>query len=216
MDRIAFRKGLGPAVAGVLLALAAVAAALAFPRLRVVLGTPWANGVLLALLAALAVCAAVALWRRRWLSALFHAGAAAVVVGGGITAGHAESWQVALVDAPRDFTPPEYRRTVVDGDVAELESFTIETYPDGMPKQYRTRLRFPEGVRELWVNKPLRRKGVTYYQMSYSRATDPYGRQWWVTHLTLRRDPGAPVTFVGYGLLVAAALGLALREEARP
>ena len=215
MDRIALRRYAGPAAACLLLALAAAAAVLAFPGARAALGTPWANGALLALLLALAVCAVAALARRRWLSALFHAGAVAVIVGGGITAGHAETWQVALVDAPAEITPPEYRRTVVDGDVAELRGFAIETYPDGMPRQYRTRLAFPEGERELSVNRPLRRKGVTYYQMSYSQARDPYGRAWWATHLTLRRDPGAPVAFAGYGLLTLAALGMAIREARR-
>ena len=202
-------------IALALLALAACAAVLAFPGTRTILRTTWANAALLALLAACVGCALWALARRRWLCALFHAGAAAVIVGGGLTADHARTWQVGLVDSP--IAPPEYAtwRTEgkPDGEVVALESFTIETYPDGMPKQYRTRLRFPEGVREIAVNRPLRRKGLTYYQMSYARAWDPYGQPVWQTILSVRKDPGVPVVFAGYGALALAALGMAIRES---
>lgn len=201
----------GAAVA--LLALAVASAALAFPRVQEVLGSAWTNALLWGLLLVCAGMGLTALARRRWLSAVFHAGAAVVIVGGGMTAGYAKSWQVALVDSP--LAPPEYRQRLVEGELVSLSKFEIETYADGMPKQFRTTLAFPEGERTLSVNNPLRRKGITYYQMSYSQATDPYGRTWWVTHLTLRRDPGAAVTFAGYGLLALAALGAAIRETAR-
>lgn len=200
-------------VAVVLLALAALAAALAFPRLHGALRSAAAYATLWALLAAFVGVALRALWRRRWLSALFHAGAAAAIVGGGVTAGYAKEWQVGLVDSP--IAPPEYRQRVIGGDVVALCAFTIETYPDGMPRQYRTRLLFPEGEREVAVNAPLRRKGFTYYQMSYSKAYDPYGRQVWQTHLTVRRDPGVPITFAGYGAVVLAAALMAVREVRR-
>ena len=199
--------------AAALLALAAASAALAFPRVQGVLGSAWANAVLWALLLVCVGMGAVASARRRWLSALFHAGAAAVIVGGGLTAGYAKSWQVALVDSP--LAPPELRQRVVAGESVSLRKFEIETYEDGMPKQFRTTLSFPEGERTIAVNKPLRRKGITYYQMSYSQARDPYGQTWWVTHLSLRRDPGVAVTFAGYGALILAALGTAIRELAR-
>ncbi len=52
-------------------------------------------------------------------------------------------------------------------EVVALETFTIDRYSNGMPSQYRTTLRFPEGAYELSVNQPLRRKGRTYYQISY-------------------------------------------------
>ena len=101
------------------------------------------------------------------------------------------------------------------GDRVALESFEIETYPNGMPKQYRTRLYFPEGVREVSVNHPLRRKGYTYYQMSYAQAFDPYGRPVWQTILSVRKDPGVPFVFAGYGLLALATLLVAIRSEVR-
>ncbi len=137
-----------------------------------------------------------------------------------------------------------------------LEAFRIETYPNGMPSQYISELRFNDDERHtLAVNAPLRRKGLTYYQMSaYTRmvpAVDRYGMPVYFkvlafddnlqprfdeqgravyygenfeypveyrmefTELSVRSDPGAPITFVGYGLLVLGALGMALREERR-
>lgn len=202
-------RSAGPAIAVLLLMLAAVAVALAFPGLRWMLGTAATSVALWGLLAAFAAMTARALGKRRWLSALFHAGALAVLAGGAVTAGYAREWQVGLVDSP--IAPSAYRQRMIGGDLMTLRDFTIETYPDGMPRQYRTRLIFPEGEREVSVNRPLRRKGLTYYQMSYSKACDPYGRQVWQSHLTIRRDPGAPVTFAGYGMLVSAAFLMAVR-----
>ncbi len=140
-------------------------------------------------------------------------------------------------------------------DVATLEDVEVETYPNGMPKQYRTRLAFEEGSYEIAVNQPLRRKGLTYYQMSYAQsylpAVDRYGSPIYFrtldldakgepqfdaqgrpiykgdgwehpvgfpsvsTQLSVRKDPGAPITFAGYGLLILATFLFALREERR-
>ena len=208
------RKGwLRVGVAATLVALAVLCAVLAFPKTQVVLGTVWAKVAVGAFATVCAAAAVAALLGRRWLSALFHAGAAAVAVGGLVTACLAQTWQVELVDAP--LAPRGMRQRVVNGDTVTLKAFEIETYPDGMPKQFRTTLTFPEGDRTLAVNRPLRRDGITYYQMSYTRAIDPNGQSWWVTLLTLRSDPGAPVVFAGYGLLALAALGLAIRETVR-
>ncbi len=198
---------------GALLLLAALAIALAFPKTHALLQTATANGVLWVLLFCFVGVACGALWRRRWVSALFHLGAAMVLVGSALTAGYAKESTVMLVDSP--IAPMAYRQRVIGGDLVTLESFTIERYPNGMPSQYRTRLYFPEGVREVAVNQPLRRKGFTYYQMSYAQAYDPYGRAVWQTQLVVRRDPGVRVVFAGYGLLVLAALLMALREVRR-
>ena len=196
-----------------LLVLALLSGILAFPKTQGVLGTPWAKGAVTAFALVCATVTVAALLRRRWLSALFHAGATAVAVGGLVTAFLAQTWQVELVDAP--LAPRELRQRVVNGDTVTLKDFEIETYPNGMPKQFRTTLTFPEGDRTLAVNQPLRRDGITYYQMSYTQATDPMGHSWWATVLSLRYDPGAPIVFAGYGLLVLAALGLAVREALR-
>ena len=137
--------------------------------------------------------------------------ALAVVVGGALTAGYAKQWEIWLVDSP--IAPVEYRQRMIQGERVALERFEVEAYPNGQPKQYRTTLRFLEGAREIAVNKPLRRNGLTYYQMSYAQGQDPYGEPVWQTMILVRQDPGWPVVFAGYALLVAAAVAMALREE---
>ena len=196
---------------GTLLALAGVSVALAFESQRGVLQTAGCRAVAWGLLAVFAVLTVWALWRRRWVSALFHGGALAVVVGGALTAGYAKQWEMWLVDSP--IAPVEYRQRMIQGERVALARFEVESYPNGQPKQYRTTLQFPEGAREISVNKPLRRKGLTYYQMSYAQGQDPYGEPVWQTMILVRQDPGWPVVFAGYALLVVAAVAMALREE---
>ena len=202
---------MGLAGGGVLLALAALSLVLAFPKSHGLLQTAGCTGVLWGLLGALAAVALRALWKRRWVSALFHAGALCLVVGGALSAGHAKTWEVWLEDSP--FATPEMRQRVVKGELVTLERFEIERYENGMPKQFRTTLRFPDGLQQIEVNRPLRRKGLTYYQMSYHERPDAYGQPVRMTMLLLREDPGWPVVFSGYGLLAAAALLLAVRTE---
>lgn len=196
---------------GTLLALAGVSVVLAFESQRGMLQTAGCRAGAWGLLVIFAVLTVWALWRRRWVSALFHSGALAVVVGGALTAGYAKQWELWLVDSP--IAPVEYRQRMIQGERVALERFEVEAYPNGQPKQYRTTLRFPEGAREISVNKPLRRNGLTYYQMSYAQGQDPYGEPVWQTMILVRQDPGWPVVFAGYALLVAAAVAMALREE---
>ena len=193
-----------------LLLLAAASAALSFERLHWVLKRPETTFVLWVLLITSLLLTLRALVTRRWISFIFHAGATAVIIGGALTAGRARQWEVSLTDSA--FAPPEVRQRVIAGDLMSLESFCIDRYPNGMPRQYYAVLRFPEGCHEISVNHPLRRKGFTYYQMSYGESTDVYGNPFFVTCLRIRRDPGAPIVFAGYGLLAAAALLMALRE----
>ncbi|NLX19705.1 MAG: cytochrome c biogenesis protein ResB, partial [Desulfobulbus sp.] len=52
------------------------------------------------------------------------------------------------------------------------DSFTIEHYPNGMPKTYRTRASIIENEQktltaDIEVNKPLTYKGITFYQSNY-------------------------------------------------
>lgn len=194
-----------------LLALAGVSVALAFGSTRGWLQTAGCRVVAWGLLVVFAGMTISALWRRRWVSALFHGGALAVVVGGALTAGYAKQWEIWLVDSP--IAPVEYRQRMIQGERVALERFEVESYPNGQPKQYRTTLRFPEGAREISVNKPLLRKGLTYYQMSYAPGQDPYGEPVWQTMILVRQDVGWPVVFAGYGVLVVAAVVMALREE---
>lgn len=193
-----------------LLALSAMAIVLAFPATRGLLLTRWTDMAMLALLACLGCTTLRALWRKRWLSALFHLGAALLIVGGGLTAGYAKEGQIIFTDAP--YAPPEYRQCLIDGDRVALQAFEMPIYPDGMPQQYITHLIFPEGTRTVSVNAPLRRKGWTYYQMSYQEVEGYYGEVVFNTILTVRKDPGVPFTFSGYGVIILAAFALAIRE----
>ena len=196
-----------------LLGLSALAILFAFPGTHTFLKTPLTNGILLLLLGVLLFTTGRALINRRWLSALFHCGAGLVIIGGGITAGYAQDGQVLLTDST--YAPPEYRQFLLEGERIALHSFDILTYDNGMPKQYVSRLVFPDGVHEISVNAPLRRKGWTFYQMSYQTQEGPYGEPIFSTVLTLRKDPGVGFTFCGYGTLVLAAILLAIRETCR-
>ena len=206
-----FHRVLSSLAALGLLALAGLSIALAFPATHPWLNTLPANLLLWGLLLGLAALTLRALLKRRWTSALFHGGFALVIVGGAITAGYAETRDIGLVDSP--IAPPELCQADIGGETVSLERFAIETYPgSAMPKQYRSRLRFPDGaVREVSVNRPLRRNGFTIYQMSYTRGWDPYGNEVFQTILTVRRDPGARWVFAGYGVLAAATLLAAIR-----
>ncbi len=166
----------------------------------------------------------------------------------------AEAWGAQQPEPIVPGTGEYWAGTEVAYDRVTLEDFKTETYPNGMPSQYRTTLRFNDDeVQTLAVNQPLRRKGLTYYQMSaydrYVPAIDRMGNPVYFkylamdeelkprfdaaghpvyhgeqgempveylmrfTELSVRSDPGAPIVFVGYGVLILAALGLALREE---
>jgi hypothetical protein len=194
-----------------LLFFSAMAIILAFPATRGMLTSSWTNGIMLCTMIILGELVLDALLRKRWISALIHLGATLIIIGGGITASKAKDGQIVFTDA--DYAPPEYRQCIVGGDRVALHSFEMPTYPDGMPKQYITHLIFPEGTKTVSVNAPLRRKGYTYYQMSYQQVEGYYGEPVYNTILTVRKDPGAKVTFWGYGCVIVAAFALALRES---
>lgn len=209
-----FKTLFSPAVCvGILSLLTVGAIVLAFPATHGALQHWGFNGAVWALLVLLAAVTVRALFKRRILSALFHLGMIAVILGGATTAWKAVEEEKTLIDSP--MAPRFYREWTVNGESCVLESFRIDRYENGMPKQYITRLAFPEGSYELSVNQPLRRKGITYYQMSYTQATDPMGGRAWATVLTARRDPGVPWVFAAYGIFLLATLTMAVREEVR-
>lgn len=205
---------LRPACSVSLLTLLATGAIVfAFPATHSALQHWGFNAAIWTLLALLAGIALHAFCRRRIASGLIHLAMITVILGGALTAWKAVEEEKQLIDSP--LAPRFYREWTVNGETCVLESFRIERYANGMPKQYRTRLAFPEGTYELSVNSPLRRKGITYYQMSYTEAIDPMGGRALCTILTARRDPGVPWVFAAYGLFLVSTLILALREEVR-
>lgn len=63
------------------------------------------------------------------------------------------------------------------GFTVRCDSFTIEFYPNGMPKDYRSELTVLENGKELFrtpieVNSPMTHRGVTFYQASYEGYND--------------------------------------------
>jgi cytochrome c biogenesis protein len=69
-------------------------------------------------------------------------------------------------------------REILDlGFVVRCNSFAIDFYPNGMPKEYTSSLTILENGQELFtqeieVNSPLKHKGITFYQSSYEAYQD--------------------------------------------
>ncbi|BDG07330.1 cytochrome c biogenesis protein CcsA [Anaeromyxobacter paludicola] len=91
----------------------------------------------------------------------------------------------------------------------QLERFRIDHYPGTMrPSNFRSDVRiidstagdpFPAAI---WMNHPFDHRGWRFFQSSYQQQG---GRS--ATVLSVSKDPGEPIVFVGYGLLV---LGMCL------
>ncbi len=160
----------------------------------------------------------IGLFKKQWCHVLFCIGLLCVTIGGGITAGYAKEWSLTFAETRSPYLSDverlSVRQKMVGGERVTMTAFKIEKYPDSkMPKQYTTTLLFPDGTQaHVGVNKPFRRNGFTYYQMSYDVTPDPMGEPCTRTQLLVRRDPGVPVVFAGFGCLLLAALGVALKE----
>ncbi|HEY3349178.1 MAG TPA: cytochrome c biogenesis protein CcsA [Thermoanaerobaculia bacterium] len=104
----------------------------------------------------------------------------------------------------------------------KLDAFELDTYPGTqMPMQYRSRVRVVAGSSEtpgiIEMNKPISYGGYTFFQSSYRIEQ---GRR--ATILSVSRDPGQTIVFVGYFLLVAGMIVvfatrlIQFRQAARP
>jgi len=86
----------------------------------------------------------------------------------------------------------------------KLDDFVLETYPGTMrPSGFRSVVQvtdldtgrtFPA---QIWMNHPLTHRGFTLFQSSYQQAE---GRE--ATILSVSKDPGEPIAFAGYVLVV--------------
>ena len=86
----------------------------------------------------------------------------------------------------------------------KLDDFVLETYPGTMrPSGFRSVVQvtdldtgrtFPA---QIWMNHPLTHRGFTLFQSSYQQAD---GRE--ATILSVSKDPGEPIAFAGYVLVV--------------
>ncbi len=85
-----------------------------------------------------------------------------------------------------------------------LDAFEIDTYPGtGRPAMFRSRVTVDDPARGAFgavieMNRPLSHGGLDFFQSSYRQEG---GRE--MSILTVSRDPGLPVVFFGYALLMA-------------
>ncbi len=84
----------------------------------------------------------------------------------------------------------------------KLDRFRVETYPGTMrPSNFRSDVQVIDGGRPapaaIWMNHELEHRGWKFYQSSYQQAG---GRN--ATVLSVSKDPGQPIVFAGYALLV--------------
>ncbi len=188
------------------------------------------TGVLACALAASGVRAAR---RRRFDSALLHVGCACVVSGWLIgrlavlqaTPDRPATGAMAMVDG--DQSDALYEGQYLTNAVGRvpfkvrLDRFFIEHYPSSpqdreegrMPpvKEYRSRVTITEPgqapyVRNIRVNHPAYVRGYHIYQMSWGQSQDMYGRPLIYTVLQFIRDPGLPVVYTGFAVLLAGLL----------
>ena len=81
----------------------------------------------------------------------------------------------------------------------KLNKFTIDHYPGTMrPSNFRSDVEVDGRPAAVWMNHELLHNGWRFYQSSYQQ--EP-GRS--ATVLSVSKDPGQNIVFIGYGLLVA-------------
>jgi len=85
-----------------------------------------------------------------------------------------------------------------------LDDFEIERYPGTMrPAMFRSKVRVTDPATnetfasDIWMNNPLHHQGYTLFQSSYQQQQ---GRE--ASIFSVSKDPGQPIAFVGYTLLV--------------
>ncbi len=182
---------------------------------RAVYGAPWFRA-LLAVLALNLGCSIVELWpwgRRRIGYVITH-GSMLVILAGALTTdlakveGQLQIWEgedsSTLVGAPAGGGEPRAIATLPFA--VHLDAFEIEYYQGTrMPAQYRSRLTVKDGGRSasavVEMNRELDYGGWRFFQSSYREAP---GRN--QTVLSVSRDPGERIVFLGYYGLVAGML----------
>ncbi|MEK7867577.1 MAG: cytochrome c biogenesis protein ResB, partial [Planctomycetota bacterium] len=112
---------------------------------------------------------------------------------------------------------PEYGES--HGGADNALAFALEAGESGRIKQFKSRLTFIEGGRdvrsdEIWVNHPARYKGYTFYQSSYDQEQESW------SGLQVVKDPGVPIVYGGFAVQIAGVvliifLNPILRERLR-
>jgi len=176
----------------------------------------------------IAVSGVRAILRKRYDSALMHIGCACVMAG----------WLMGqyAIRTTCEERPITGAMAMIDGDrmdelwtgrtlteyvgkvpfTVRLDKFTVERYPDGPIREYRSRITIIEPgkkprVENVRVNHPVYIHGYHIYQMSWGESTDHFGRPVTYTVLQFIRDPGLPVVYTGFVMLLIGALWFAVR-----
>ncbi len=171
---------------------------------------------LLGLFAVNVVCALVDRWpRSRWRIgfAITHLSMLVILLGALVTL-------VAKTEGQMPIWEGEQSNTILRGQpghevppitlpfAVHLDAFELDTYPGtGMPMMYRSRVQVVDAVRGapqpgvIEMNRPLSYGGFRFFQSSYRIEQ---GRR--ATVLSVSRDPGQPIVFAGYVLLVAGMI----------
>lgn len=167
-----------------------------------------------------------ALFKRRWLSALFHGAAAYLIAGALMSAlGGEQPSSGYLPLASGDYDTRLYSQDLSEKlydlpFTVTMNRFSIATYPDSaMPKQYFSDLTLTasDGAFEVRktasVNTPIRFQGWTIYQMSYGQGQNVYtGEAVIYSILFFSRDSGVVHVFIAFGLILAGTAWLMIRS----
>jgi len=174
---------------------------------RAIYYAPWFFG-LQALFALNLVCALWDRWpRNRWRIgfAITHTSMVVILAGALATyaykvEGRLPLWEGQQSDAV--YLPDGGGQTFQIPFQVRLDAFEMDFYPGTRrPSQFRSRVTVLEGGTEqpavIEMNKPLHRGGWSFFQSSYQIDR---GRE--MTILSVAKDPGQPIAFLGYTLLV--------------
>jgi ABC-type transport system involved in cytochrome c biogenesis permease subunit len=175
--------------------------------------------LLLAAFALNVACALVDLWpwgRARLGFVVTHGSMLLILVGALVTLLFKSEGQLALWEGEEGATfqettrtgPPEHPRTLTLPFSVRLDAFEIDTYPGTeRPAMFRSRVTvsdprlgrtFPAVIE---MNRELSYGGFRLFQSGYQRTKERDQ-----TVLLVSRDPGEPIVFTGYGLLLAGML----------
>ena len=187
----------------------------------------------LVLAVGIAVSGIRAVTRKRFDSALIHIGCVCVM--GGWLAGQ---YAIRTTSLERPVTGA---MAMIDGDkmdtlylgstltervgklpfTVRLDKFTVERYDDGPIREYRSSITILEPGKaprseDVRVNHPVYIHGYHIYQMSWGESTDHFGRPVTYTVLQFIRDPGLPVVYSGFVILLLGTLWFAVRFFTHP
>jgi cytochrome c-type biogenesis protein CcsB len=196
---------------------------------RAVYQAPWFRG-LLAVFALNLLSSLVDLWpwgRRRIGYALTHASMLVVLAGSlttevGKVEGQLSIWEGEESRTVEDTSSSPPRTVVTLPFAVKLDAFEVDYYEGTRrPAQFRSRVVVRDGGRQtpavIVMNRPLVYGGYSFFQSSYRQTP-----QRDLTILSVSKDPGQPIVFLGYyglvlGMLVVLGTRIAdRRRAARP